>query len=450
MIKYDSFENCSMKMDSQDQQHTESIETSGSSTYLILTPLNETFEGKCLLLPIWPQTLRMGRQTSARTAPTPNNGYFDSKVLSRVHAEVWADTACNAIIRDTQSSNGTFLNGQRLSAENQMSEPIILHTGDILEFGIDILNEENQSILHHRVAARVEHAGPSEAYSFDFPDLLETQVNTQTSEEISWTETCQTVTPRILNSITYERGTEISSEKSSILAASTISTTSLREKQNMIMIDNMLQRLSEGIKTAKMQANDLSDVTIMLNSIQKTFLQDRDNEPLTSMNEDKFSSIVNLEVLAMKQLEIEEKMTKIQQHEIEQRYEETYKQMCKQMIDVLLKERKGDVEEMENRVEMEYAMKENEKGALNQQVEIEKEDSNKELKALQHMLEATRKELEIWRYRAKMTENIVEQSTHHVAALLKTSETQMPLIDETDDDDDDNSSFNINLWLALV
>lgn len=104
-----------------------------SSVCLILAPLNDTFERKCLWLPSWPQTLRIGRQINSRTAPASNNGFFDSKVLSRAHAEVWADPKTGRVfIRDIRSSNGTFLNGQRLSQENQTSEPFELHVGDVL------------------------------------------------------------------------------------------------------------------------------------------------------------------------------------------------------------------------------------------------------------------------------------------------------------------------------
>ena len=39
------------------------------------------------------QRVKIGRQTNARTVPAENNGYFDSKVLSRQHAEVWEDNA---------------------------------------------------------------------------------------------------------------------------------------------------------------------------------------------------------------------------------------------------------------------------------------------------------------------------------------------------------------------
>lgn len=60
---------------------------------LHLHPLNDTFIPKQIsLYPPGPHNrIKIGRQTNAKTAPAPNNGYFDSKVLSRMHAEVWAE-----------------------------------------------------------------------------------------------------------------------------------------------------------------------------------------------------------------------------------------------------------------------------------------------------------------------------------------------------------------------
>ncbi|KAF8538004.1 hypothetical protein BDD12DRAFT_886361 [Trichophaea hybrida] len=129
-------------------------------SFLMLLPLNATFERKQIPLPFFPETLRIGRQTNNKTIPTQTNGFFDSKVLSRQHAEVWADKHTGKVwIRDIKSSNGTFVNSQRLSQENQDSEPHELRTEDVLELGIDIVGEDNKTIVHHKVAARVEHAG---------------------------------------------------------------------------------------------------------------------------------------------------------------------------------------------------------------------------------------------------------------------------------------------------
>jgi hypothetical protein len=57
-------------------------------------------------------------------------------------------------IKDVKSSNGTFINGSRLSPEGQESDIFELHTDDIVEFGIDIVGEDNKTTLHHKVACR--------------------------------------------------------------------------------------------------------------------------------------------------------------------------------------------------------------------------------------------------------------------------------------------------------
>ena len=55
---------------------------------LSLYPLNDTFQPKQILLN---QRAKIGRQSNAKTVPTDRNGYFDTKVISRQHAEVWAE-----------------------------------------------------------------------------------------------------------------------------------------------------------------------------------------------------------------------------------------------------------------------------------------------------------------------------------------------------------------------
>lgn len=126
---------------------------------LYLLSMNGTFERKTISVPYYPDSLRIGRQTNAKTVPTPANGFFDSKVLSRQHAEIWADRNGKVWIRDVKSSNGTFVNGARLSPENRDSEPHELQTQDHLELGIDIVSEDQKTVVHHKVAAKVEHAG---------------------------------------------------------------------------------------------------------------------------------------------------------------------------------------------------------------------------------------------------------------------------------------------------
>lgn len=57
---------------------------------LYLYPLNDSFIPKHISL-LNNQRVKIGRQTNAKTVPAERNGYFDSKVLSRQHAEVWEE-----------------------------------------------------------------------------------------------------------------------------------------------------------------------------------------------------------------------------------------------------------------------------------------------------------------------------------------------------------------------
>ncbi|KAF9351171.1 hypothetical protein BGX26_010759 [Mortierella sp. AD094] len=125
---------------------------------LVLEPVNDTFALKSLELPEHTK-VKIGRQTGVTTAPHPSNGYFDSKVLSRVHAEVWSEGG-KVYIRDLKSSNGTFLNGRRLCPENTESEPFELNQNDSLEFGIDIMDENGACSSPQDSHAKIKPPSP--------------------------------------------------------------------------------------------------------------------------------------------------------------------------------------------------------------------------------------------------------------------------------------------------
>lgn len=61
------------------------------------------------------------------------------QVLSRTHAVIWYDDS-QFVIRDSKSSNGTFINNQRLSNSGEESEWKPLHSGDILQLGVEIID----------------------------------------------------------------------------------------------------------------------------------------------------------------------------------------------------------------------------------------------------------------------------------------------------------------------
>ena len=151
------------------RQEHQSAQRSDATAILALRPLTGTFERKHIVVPFFPEVQKIGRQTNQKTIPAASNGYFDSKVLSRQHAEIWADRNGKIWTRDVKSSNGTFVNGVRLSQENKESDPHELREGDTLELGIDIVSEDQKSIVHHKVSAKVELAG---LYS-NAPGMLE-------------------------------------------------------------------------------------------------------------------------------------------------------------------------------------------------------------------------------------------------------------------------------------
>ncbi|KAJ7653772.1 SMAD/FHA domain-containing protein, partial [Mycena rosella] len=107
--------------------------------------------------------VRIGRQLNQKATPSAANGVFESRVLSRQHAEAWIEEGDKIFIKDVKSSNGTFVNGERLSAEGVESLPFELRSDDILEFGIDIVGEHGE-VVHRKVACRATCAfNPAEA-----------------------------------------------------------------------------------------------------------------------------------------------------------------------------------------------------------------------------------------------------------------------------------------------
>ncbi|CAG8778259.1 3142_t:CDS:2, partial [Cetraspora pellucida] len=62
------------------------MSSSASPLTLILEPTNDTFVTKRIKLNNTP--VKIGRTTNRHSAPLESNGYFDSKVLSRTHAEI--------------------------------------------------------------------------------------------------------------------------------------------------------------------------------------------------------------------------------------------------------------------------------------------------------------------------------------------------------------------------
>ncbi|KAJ7433450.1 SMAD/FHA domain-containing protein [Mycena galericulata] len=130
------------------------LSTSPVFPALYLYPLNDSFFiPKQIALATPGRRVQLGRKTSKSPPSDKKQVYFDSSVVSRRHAEVWQE-GNKIFIRDTQSVNGTFVNGRRLSPEGQDSYPYELKTNDLLELGSDITGYCD-TIAHHRMVCRV-------------------------------------------------------------------------------------------------------------------------------------------------------------------------------------------------------------------------------------------------------------------------------------------------------
>ncbi|CAL8338407.1 unnamed protein product [Merluccius merluccius] len=93
------------------------------------------------------EPVKIGRSV-ARCRPAQSNATFDCKVLSRNHALVWFDHKTGKFyLQDTKSSNGTFINSQRLSRGSEESPPCELLSGDIIQFGVDV-TENTRKVTH--------------------------------------------------------------------------------------------------------------------------------------------------------------------------------------------------------------------------------------------------------------------------------------------------------------
>lgn len=119
------------------------------------------FEERTLALD---QPVKIGRLL-AKAKVSPHNGIFDCKVLSRNHALLWHENG-KFFLQDTKSSNGTFVNNHRLSKSGEESKPQEVFSGDVVQFGVDVI-ENSKNISHGCITAvlKLYHADGAEAKS---------------------------------------------------------------------------------------------------------------------------------------------------------------------------------------------------------------------------------------------------------------------------------------------
>uniref|UniRef100_A0A2K6W0P8 FHA domain-containing protein n=1 Tax=Onchocerca volvulus TaxID=6282 RepID=A0A2K6W0P8_ONCVO len=123
--------------------------------YAILTACSQShaFEERRFTVPnSEEEAMKIGRSV-ARWKPSSDNAIFDCKVLSRNHAVLWHEEGC-FLLKDTKSSNGTFVNNDRLSKSAEESSPRQIYSGDILQFGVEISENANK-VTHGCILAMI-------------------------------------------------------------------------------------------------------------------------------------------------------------------------------------------------------------------------------------------------------------------------------------------------------
>ena len=94
-----------------------------------------------------------------------NSSHCNVQVLSRNHALLWYENGkfylqvniftekfrerSDKTFQDTKSSNGTFVNNQRLSKGSEESPAREVCSGDILQFGVDVM-ENSRKVKRER------------------------------------------------------------------------------------------------------------------------------------------------------------------------------------------------------------------------------------------------------------------------------------------------------------
>lgn len=95
------------------------------------------------------KSLQIGRKMENQGDSDPSFIGYDTKVVSRKHAELLLQNG-EVFLKDLGSQAGTFLNNARLSPAGNMSNPIKLSSGDIVQFGTDFRDrnvKEQRAVL---------------------------------------------------------------------------------------------------------------------------------------------------------------------------------------------------------------------------------------------------------------------------------------------------------------
>ncbi|XP_017770427.1 PREDICTED: sarcolemmal membrane-associated protein isoform X2 [Nicrophorus vespilloides] len=143
-IQYESY-----LMNNSNSMVIPATNTMTAKAVLICRENSHPFQDRTLSLE---EPIKIGRSV-ARARSTPTNAIFDCKVLSRHHALLWYENG-KFFLQDTKSSNGTFVNNNKLSSVESESHEV--SSGDIVQFGVDVVENNNRKVTHGCIIATLK------------------------------------------------------------------------------------------------------------------------------------------------------------------------------------------------------------------------------------------------------------------------------------------------------
>ncbi|KAJ5609000.1 hypothetical protein N7528_009567 [Penicillium herquei] len=136
---------------------------SGLQVTVTLTPLGPEIPlTRTLVLSPAKSAIIIGRSSKRglkHRSPDSANGWYESRVMSRDHAQIWIDQLKKIVyIDDLGSTHGTWINNTRLP----FGDPSPLITGDVVRFGVDV-ERDDEAFPALVVRCKIDWSG--EAYA---------------------------------------------------------------------------------------------------------------------------------------------------------------------------------------------------------------------------------------------------------------------------------------------
>ncbi|KAJ5709479.1 hypothetical protein N7493_010813 [Penicillium malachiteum] len=136
---------------------------SGLQVTVTLTPLGPEIPlTRTLVLTPAKSAIIIGRSSKRglkHRSPDSTNGWYESRVMSRDHAQIWIDQLKKIVyLDDLGSTHGTWINNTRLP----FGDPSPLITGDVVRFGVDV-ERDDEAFPALMVRCKIDWSG--EAYA---------------------------------------------------------------------------------------------------------------------------------------------------------------------------------------------------------------------------------------------------------------------------------------------